>query len=59
MNPETWKRIQDVFAAALERLPAERDAFVARECADDEAVRSEVAALIAAHGDAGLPEDPQ
>jgi formylglycine-generating enzyme required for sulfatase activity len=46
---ERWKRLREIHARALELPPAERAAFVARECAGDEALQREVLALLAAH----------
>src|SRR5450759_3038602 len=47
MDSEQWKRIDNLLHAALERPPAERDAFLKRECAGDEALEREVRSLIA------------
>src|SRR5262245_54606735 len=47
MEPERWKEIDRVFAAALDRDPAERTAFLADACGDDEELRKEVESLIA------------
>jgi eukaryotic-like serine/threonine-protein kinase len=43
-----WERIQDLFAAALERAPEQRAAYV-RELDEDTALRAEVLALLQAH----------
>lgn len=53
MQAERWARVKDIFAAALERTPAERDAFIVRECAGDEALFAEVSSLLVAHDTAG------
>lgn len=42
VTPERWRRLSGIFHAARERAPAERDEFVRRECAGDEALRSEL-----------------
>lgn len=42
-------KISDVFSAALEQAPGERDAFVRERCRDDTAVADEVLALLAIH----------
>jgi eukaryotic-like serine/threonine-protein kinase len=47
MTPERWRRIDDVYHAALAREAEERDAFVAEACAGDEAMRREVVSLLA------------
>ncbi len=48
-SPETWRRVKEVFAAALEREPAERLAWLDEACAGDAALRAEIEALLAAH----------
>jgi serine/threonine-protein kinase len=53
VNPRPqWDSLQALFEVALERPPAERSAFV-RAQTDDEGVRREVEALVAAHEQAG------
>ena len=49
MTPERWERIDQLFHAALESGPAERAAFLARECGGDESLREEVESLLASH----------
>jgi serine/threonine protein kinase len=49
VTPEQRDRIEAIFEAALDIEPAGRAAFVAAECADDDIVRGEVEALLAAH----------
>ena len=44
-----WARVNDLFHAALDRPPSDRDAFVARECGGDSGLREEVESLLAAH----------
>ena len=48
MTPEESERVMDLFAGALAcATPAERAAFLARECAgDDDTVRAEVESLL-------------
>jgi len=53
MTPDQWKRINELFASALARPPAERDAFLSEACNGDDVLRGEVASLIAAHDRAG------
>ena len=53
MDPEQWKRIDNLLHAALERPPAERDAFLKRECAGDKALEREVRSLLAFDQQAG------
>src|SRR5215203_2114965 len=49
MTPERWRRVDELFHAALERDGAGRADFLAEACAGDEALRSEVERLVAAH----------
>ena len=46
MTPERWKQVENVFQTALDLAPEERERYVTRVCADDEALKSEVAALL-------------
>ena len=46
MTPERWKRIEELYHAARARPPAERAAFLAEACADDEAMRRDVESLL-------------
>ena len=47
MEPQRWKEIDGIFAAALELDSAERAAFLAQACGGDEQLRAEVESLIA------------
>jgi serine/threonine protein kinase len=53
MTPNRWQRIEQIFQSALEMDLEERAAFLAKACADDHSLRSEVESLIAAHYQAG------
>jgi eukaryotic-like serine/threonine-protein kinase len=44
-----WERIKELFAAALEREPGQRDAFVKEACGDNVSLREEVQSLLEAH----------
>lgn len=46
---DRWRRVGELLDAALERDPLTRDAFLDAACADDPALRGEVASLLAAH----------
>ena len=46
---DRWRRLKEVFQAAVDRDPGERDAFLAAECAGDEEALREIASLLAAH----------
>ena len=56
-------RIEAIFHEALDRAPAEREAFVAQACAGDKYLQHEVQRLLAAHEDAGTyferPNSPE
>lgn len=59
MTPERWVKIQEIFAEALDREPAERPDYLIRTCADA-SLRRDVELMIAAHeqGDSGFLEPP-
>jgi len=42
MSPERWRKINELFEAALERPAGERSDFIARACAGDEELRRRV-----------------
>ena len=54
MSKPTWERISTVFNDALEVGPGERTAFLNEACGDDDTLRREVEAMLAAH-DAETP----
>jgi eukaryotic-like serine/threonine-protein kinase len=47
VSPPGWPRVEELFHAALERVPAEREAFLRGACGGDEALRREVLSLLA------------
>ena len=47
MTPESWRRIDELFDAALRLDPAERDVWLRGACADDDGLRAEVCRLLA------------
>jgi eukaryotic-like serine/threonine-protein kinase len=47
MDAARWDRLQTLFHDAVDRTPAERDAFLREACADDPALADEVRAAIA------------
>ena len=53
MDPERYRRIGELYHAALARPAEERERFLADACRDDERLRDEVAALLAGHERAG------
>jgi hypothetical protein len=48
-SPNRLAKIEELFHAALERAPAERAAFLAEACADDQSLLDAVNDLLAAH----------
>ncbi len=50
MSKPRWKQVADLFHAALERDPAERESFLESATAGDAALLQEVRSLLAAHG---------
>ena len=53
MEPERWRRVQELFDRALERPPEERAAFLEEVSGEDRELRAEVAAMLAADSEAG------
>ena len=53
LTPARWARVEALFEGASSLEPAHRDAWLARECADDPELREYVAALVADDGDLG------
>jgi len=51
LSPEKWQEAKEIFYAALQRPPAEREHFLDESCRDDD-LRGEVESLLAAHDDA-------
>src|SRR5215470_10714084 len=49
MTPERWRKIKEVFQAALDLDPSARPLFIDNACADDPELRREVDSLILAH----------
>jgi serine/threonine protein kinase len=59
MTPERWLKVEEIFQAALDLGPMERDQYVLQACAQDETLRREVEALLSQHESAGdLLEEP-
>jgi serine/threonine protein kinase len=53
MTPERFKRLSDVYAAAMERTPAERPEYITKACDGDEGLREEVIRLLDSRERAG------
>ena len=47
MNAERWQKIEEVFQSALDLAPAEREAFISKQCGDDAELKQEVEQLLA------------
>ena len=55
MNPDKWRKISELFEAALNRPLDQRAAFIEAECAGDEEVRRRVEAMLAADAHLCIP----
>ncbi|HTU02269.1 MAG TPA: serine/threonine-protein kinase, partial [Candidatus Sulfotelmatobacter sp.] len=53
MDPQRWKQVDSLLQSVLERAPEERDEFLRRACAGDEALEREVRSLVASQQQAG------
>src|SRR5262245_41320878 len=53
LTSERWRRLKQIFQAAVETPASGRDAYLADACADDHALRAEIESLIAAHEQPG------
>ena len=53
MNPDRWRRIQTLYARAMEQAEEERDAFLVQECGSDGPLLRELRDMLAGGG-----EDP-
>ncbi len=58
MNPERWRRIDELFRTVADRPPAEREAQLTRICGDDEELRREVLELLAHEPPDSFLRDP-
>ena len=47
MKPDRWREVDDLFAAALEREPSDRTAFLEQACGSDRQLRREVEKMLA------------
>src|SRR5215467_9592306 len=48
-SPDQWRRIKEIVAAAVERPPNERQAYVNQVCQGDDTIRTEVESLLSAY----------
>src|SRR5580765_7746061 len=58
MDPERWRKVTEIFHAALARESGARAAFLADVCGDDAALRGEVETLLAGDARARDGGDP-
>src|SRR5262245_50966881 len=49
MTPVVWRRLEELFHAALALPAGERHAYLANACGDDAVLRSQVLALVASY----------
>ena len=52
-DPAVWGRVKELFQAALDVPPGQRDAFLAAACGADQALRTEVTSLLTSDAEAG------
>jgi TolB-like protein/tetratricopeptide (TPR) repeat protein/predicted Ser/Thr protein kinase len=50
MDPERWRKIEELYQLALEQEPSRRGRFLAEACRDDAQLREEVKSLLAQSG---------
>jgi serine/threonine protein kinase/Tol biopolymer transport system component len=58
MDSARWRRVEEIYHAAVERKPEERAVFLAVACAGDEDLRREVESLLAQPSDDGVLDRP-
>jgi predicted Ser/Thr protein kinase len=58
LQPDEYRRIREIFEAALERPPADRRAFLDRACDGNEELRAEVERMLAADAQTHALVDP-
>lgn len=49
LERENWGRLRDLFEAATQREPSQRQAYLDQACGDDQALRTELEELLAVH----------
>src|SRR5215471_14226756 len=54
MDDQRWKQVEAVLQSVLDRTPAEREMFLHRACAGDEALEREVRSLLSSEGAAEM-----
>ncbi|HEU0253845.1 MAG TPA: serine/threonine-protein kinase, partial [Pyrinomonadaceae bacterium] len=56
MNPERWRKIEEIFQAIAEHPTSEREALLTQACGDDQELRTEIASLLSHQGESGFIE---
>ncbi len=56
MNPERWRKIEEIFQAIAEHPTSEREALLTQACGDDQELRTEIASLLSHQGGSGFIE---
>ena len=58
MEPERWRRVNELFHAALSHDARDRRAFLRTECEGDDSLRDEVLELLGAHDEPSVVDRP-
>ncbi|MGH9937865.1 MAG: serine/threonine-protein kinase, partial [Blastocatellia bacterium] len=58
MNPERWRRVEELFRTVVDRPVAEREAYLTQVCGGDEELRHEVLSLLARDSDEDFIQKP-
>ncbi|HEX7330054.1 MAG TPA: protein kinase [Pyrinomonadaceae bacterium] len=59
MTPERWRRVEEIFQAALDLSPEDRNRYVSEVCAQDTDLRRDVESLLSQYDSAGeLLDEP-
>jgi len=53
MTPERWRKVEEIFQAAVELLPEDRARYVAEVCAEDASLKRDVESLLSQDDSAG------
>jgi serine/threonine protein kinase/Flp pilus assembly protein TadD len=53
MHPQRWQQIEEIFQAALDLAPGDREPYITNACAGDESLKHEVEALLTQYEAAG------
>lgn len=54
MQPERWRRVEEIVQSAIDCLPQDRSALLDSACGEDTELRSEVESLLAFHENSGF-----